>query len=208
MMENNIAVGIIGIGSFLPEKIVTNYDLEKMVDTSDEWIVERTGIKARRIADNDTATSDIATKAAETALQDAGISASELDLIIVATATPDMAFPSTACILQKNIQAENAAAFDLAAGCTGFVYALVTASQFIKTGLYKKVLVVGAETLSKILDWKDRNTCVLFGGWGWGGSIGAGPCWLWNSWLPPWSRWFRRRLVKTPCRWFASAGFS
>jgi len=163
MMENNIAVGIIGMGSCLPDKIVTNRDLEKLVDTSDEWIVERTGIKERRIADDATATSDIATTAAKRALKDAGIPASEIDLIIVATATPDMMFPSTSCIIQKNIQAVNAAAFDLAAGCSGFVYGLVTGSQFIQSGLYKKVLVIGAETLSKILDWQDRNTCVLFG---------------------------------------------
>jgi len=163
MIENSIAVGILGMGSCLPDKIVTNLDLEKIVDTSDEWIVDRTGIKARRIADEDTATSDIATKAAERALQDAGIPASEIDLIIVATATPDMMFPSTSCIIQNNIKAVNAAAFDLAAGCSGFVYGLVTGSQFIRSGLYKKVLVIGAETLSKILNWQDRNTCVLFG---------------------------------------------
>ena len=163
MIENSIAVGILGMGSCLPDKIVTNLDLEKIVDTSDEWIVDRTGIKARRIADEDTATSDIATKAAERALQDAGTPASEIDLIIVATATPDMMFPSTSCIIQNNIKAVNAAAFDLAAGCSGFVYGLVTGSQFIRSGLYKKVLVIGAETLSKILNWQDRNTCVLFG---------------------------------------------
>lgn len=163
MMENNIAVGIIGLGSCLPDKILTNRDLEKIVDTSNEWIVDRTGIKERRIADDKTATSDIATAAAQRALEDAGISASEIDLIIVATATPDMMFPSTSCIIQKNIQAVNAAAFDLAAGCSGFVYGLVTGAQFIQSGLYKKVLVIGAETLSKILDWQDRNTCVLFG---------------------------------------------
>lgn len=158
---NNVA--IIGTGTYVPEKIMTNKDLENIVETSDEWIVSRTGIRERRIASPDMATSDLATRAAEKALIDAGITADELDLIIVATATPDMYFPSTACLVQANLKASNAAAFDLAAGCSGFVYGLVTGSQFIKAGLYKKVLVIGAETLSKILDWTDRNTCVLFG---------------------------------------------
>ena len=162
-MSENKAVGIIGIGTYLPEKIVTNKDLESIVETSDEWIVDRTGIRERRIAASDIATSDLASRAAQRALDDAGVTAEEIDLIIVASATPDMFFPSTACLVQANIKATNAAAFDLAAGCSGFVYAMVTGSQFIKTGLYKKVLVIGAETLSKILDWTDRNTCVLFG---------------------------------------------
>ncbi len=157
------AVGIIGIGTYVPEKVLTNKDLESMVDTSDEWIVERTGIQERRIASPDMATSDLASKAAQRALDDAGVTAEEIDLIIVATATPDMFFPSTACLVQANIKATHAAAFDLAAGCSGFVYGMVTGSQFIKAGLYKKVLVIGAECLSKILDWTDRNTCVLFG---------------------------------------------
>ncbi|WP_188396844.1 beta-ketoacyl-ACP synthase III [Sporomusa sp. GT1] len=156
-------VGIIGLGTYLPEKIMTNKDLESIVDTSDEWIESRTGIRERRIASPDMATSDLATRAAEKALIDAGVTADEIDLIIVATATPDMSFPSTACLVQANLKASRAAAFDLAAGCSGFVYGIVTGSQFIKAGLYKKVLVVGAETLSKILDWTDRNTCVLFG---------------------------------------------
>lgn len=162
-MSENKAVGIIGIGTYVPEKVMTNKDLESMVETSHEWIVERTGIHERRIASPDMATSDLASKAAQRALDDAGITAEEIDLIIVATATPDMFFPSTACLVQANIKATNAAAFDLAAGCSGFVYGMVTGSQFIKAGLYKKVLVIGAETLSKILDWTDRNTCVLFG---------------------------------------------
>lgn len=162
-MKENRSVGILGLGCYVPDKIITNFDLEKMVETSDKWIVERTGIKERRIASDDEATSDLAVKAAERALQDAGVSADELDLIIVATATPDMFFPSVACILQDKLKATNAAAFDLAAGCSGFVYGLVTGSQFIKAGLYNKVLVIGAETISKILDWSDRNTCVLFG---------------------------------------------
>lgn len=162
-MENEKAVGIIGLGCYVPERIMTNKDIEKIVDTTDEWIVDRTGIRERRVVDPSMATSDLATFAAERALADAGVSAEEIDLIIVATATPDMFFPSVACLVQANIKAVNAAAFDLAAGCSGFVYGMVVATQFIKTGLYKKVLVVGAETLTKICDWTDRNTCVLFG---------------------------------------------
>jgi 3-oxoacyl-[acyl-carrier-protein] synthase III len=162
-MSENKAVGIIGIGTYVPEKIMTNKDLESIVETSDEWIVDRTGIRERRIVAPDMATSDLASRAAQKALEDAGVTAEEIDLIIVATATPDMSFPSTACLVQANIKATNAAAFDLAAGCSGFVYAMVTGSQFIKAGLYKKILVIGAESLSTILDWTDRNTCVLFG---------------------------------------------
>ncbi len=163
MKGNEKSVGIVGIGCYVPEKVVTNKDLEQLVETSDEWIVERTGIKERRIASPEVATSDLATRAAEIALNDAGVSAAEIDLIIVATATPDMFFPSVACLVQDNLKAVNAAAFDLAAGCSGFVYGLVVGTQFIKAGFYRKVLVIGAETLSKILDWSDRNTCVLFG---------------------------------------------
>ena len=163
MQENENSVGILGLGYFVPEKVVTNQDLEKIVETSDEWIVSRTGIKQRHIAADEMATSEMASIAAEKALKDAGVKAEDLDLIIVATATPDMSFPSTACLVQNNLKATHAAAFDLAAGCSGFVYGLVTGCQFIKAGLYKKVLVIGAETLSKILDWTDRNTCVLFG---------------------------------------------
>lgn len=163
MQEMNKGVGIIGIGSYAPEKIVTNQDLEKIVETSDEWIVSRTGIKQRHIVEPGVATSSLAALAAERALLDAGVTADEIDLIIVATATPDMLFPSTACLVQDKIKASKAAAFDLSAGCSGFAYGLVTGSQFIKTGLYKKILVIGAETLSTILDWNDRNTCVLFG---------------------------------------------
>lgn len=163
MQEMNKSIGIIGIGSYVPEKIVTNKDLEKMVETSDEWIVSRTGIKQRHVVEAGIATSDLAAHAAQKALLDAGITADEIDLIIVATATPDMLFPSTACLVQDKIKASKAAAFDLSAGCSGFAYGLVTGSQFIKTGLYKKVLLIGAETLSTILDWNDRNTCILFG---------------------------------------------
>jgi len=163
MQEMNKGVGIIGIGSYAPEKIVTNKDLEKIVETSDEWIFSRTGIKQRHIVEPGVATSSLAALAAERALLDAGVTADEIDLIIVATATPDMLFPSTACLVQDKIKAGKAAAFDLSAGCSGFAYGLVTGSQFIKAGLYKKILVIGAETLSTILDWNDRNTCVLFG---------------------------------------------
>ncbi|MDU4959954.1 MAG: beta-ketoacyl-ACP synthase III [Sporomusaceae bacterium] len=163
MTKLNKSVGIIGLGSYVPEHVVTNKDLEQTVDTSDQWIVDRTGIRERRIADPAMATSDMAAKAAERALQHAGLTADDLDLIIVATATPDMAFPSTACIVQDKLKAGKAAAFDLSAGCSGFAYALVTGAQFIQTGLYRHVLVIGAETLSRILNWSDRNTCVLFG---------------------------------------------
>ncbi|RKD27817.1 3-oxoacyl-[acyl-carrier-protein] synthase III [Caminicella sporogenes DSM 14501] len=162
---NNVlqSVGILGTGSYLPEKEITNFDLEKMVDTSNDWIVSRTGIHTRRIADDSTATSDLATMAARKALEMANIKPEDLDLIIVATVTPDMAFPSTACIVQSNLGAANAAAFDLEAGCSGFLYGMTVGKQFIATGVYKYVLVIGAETLSKIMDWNDRNTCVLFG---------------------------------------------
>lgn len=163
MKETAKAVGIIGLGTYVPSKIVTNYDLEKIVDTSDQWIVERTGIKQRHVAEEGLTTSEMAARAAEKALAAANVSAEEIDLIIVATVTPDMFFPSTSCLVQDKIKATNAAAFDLSAGCSGFVYGLVTGSQFIKAGLYKKILVIGAETLSRFVDWKDRSTCVLFG---------------------------------------------
>lgn len=162
-MGNECSVGIIGLGTYMPEKIVTNKDLESFVDTNDQWIVDRTGIRERRIAADGMATSDMAANAAKKALLDAGVAAADIDLIIVATATPDMAFPSTACIVQNKLNASKAAAFDLSAGCSGFVYGMVVGSQFIKSGMYKHVLVIGAETISRILDWKDRNTCVLFG---------------------------------------------
>jgi len=163
VLEKFKSVGIIGTGKYLPDHVVTNHDLEKIVETSDEWIVDRTGIRERRIADPGFATSDLAALAAEQALLDAGITADEIDLIIVATCTPDMGLVSTACLVQDKIKASKAAAFDLAAACAGFAYGLVVGSQCVKTGLYKKVLVIGAETLSKIIDWTDRNTCVLFG---------------------------------------------
>lgn len=157
------SVGILGLGHYVPEKIITNKDMEKIVETSDEWITERTGIKQRHIAATEEATSDLAYKAAIAALNDAKISAEDLDLIIVGTASSDYVFPSTACLVQAKLGAKNAAAFDLAAGCSGFVYSLAVASQMIKTGLYNKILIIGAETLSRIMNWKDRNTCVLFG---------------------------------------------
>lgn len=157
------AAGIIGTGAYLPETVLTNHDLEKMVDTTDEWIVSRTGIRERRIASSEQASSDLALPAAERALKAAGIRGADLDLIIVATVTPDMAFPSTACLLQDQLQASKAAAFDLSAACSGFLYGLASAAQFIQTGVYRYVLVVGVECLSKITDWTDRNTCVLFG---------------------------------------------
>lgn len=162
-MCEKIAAGILGTGSYVPEKVLTNFDLEKMVDTSDEWITTRTGIKERRIADSSQATSDLATKAAKKALEDAKVDPSEIDMIIVATVTSDMNFPSTACIVQANLGAANAAAFDISVGCSGFIYGLAIAQQFVETGMYNKILVIGAETLSKIINWKDRNTCVLFG---------------------------------------------
>ncbi len=154
---------ITGVGKYVPEKILTNFDLEEMVDTSDEWIKQRTGIEKRHIAADDQPTSDLALKAAKEALADAELSGEELDLIIVATVTPDMAFPATACLIQDKLGAKNAAAFDLEAGCSGFVYALSVGSQFIESGQYENVLIIGAETLSKIVNWKDRGTCILFG---------------------------------------------
>ena len=154
---------IVGTGSFVPDKILTNLELEKIVNTSDEWIVSRTGIKERRIADEETAASDLALKAAERALESAGIGPEEIDLIVVATITPDMAFPSTACLVQDKLRAKRAAAFDLSAACSGFIYGLSVIDQFIKNGTYKTALLIGTETLSKITDWTDRNTCVLLG---------------------------------------------
>lgn len=157
------SVGILGTGSYLPEKVLTNADLEKMVDTNDEWIVSRTGIRERRIAAPDEASSDLSVKAAEKALKKAGIRAEELDMIIVTTVTPDMNFPATACLVQDRLGAKKAATFDLSAACTGFIYGISTGAQFIATGVYKYVLVIGVECLSRIVDWTDRNTCVLFG---------------------------------------------
>jgi 3-oxoacyl-[acyl-carrier-protein] synthase-3 len=154
---------IIGVGSYVPPRIVTNDDIAKIVDTSDEWIRERTGIRERRISDEGTATSDLALLAAERALLAANTAARDLDLIVVCTCSPDTLFPSTACILQDKLGAVKAAAFDLSAACSGFNYGLAVASQLIESGHYRKVLLVGADTLAKYLDWSDRGTCILFG---------------------------------------------
>lgn len=155
--------GIIGTGHYVPEKIVTNKDLEKIVDTSDEWIRTRTGIEERRIARDNEDTSDMALEASKKALENAGINGEDIDLILVATVTPDTSFPSVSCILQDKLGARKAAAMDISAACSGFMYGMITAKQFIETGAYKHILIVGAEKLSKITDWNDRNTCVLFG---------------------------------------------
>lgn len=159
----NTRTVIAGTGSYLPEKVLTNFDLEKMVDTSADWILSRTGIRERHLAAPEEATSDLATKAGRAALEMAGVDPADLDLIIVATLTPDHYFPSTAGFVQRNLGADKAAAFDLEAACTGFIYALTVGDLFIKTGTYQKVLVIGAEVLSKFLDWEDRDTCILFG---------------------------------------------
>ncbi|MFS0634542.1 beta-ketoacyl-ACP synthase III [Mesobacillus foraminis] len=155
--------GIIGIGRFVPERVVTNVDLEKVMDTSDEWIRTRTGIEERRIAGDDVDTSDLAYKAAVKAMEDARVAPEDIDLILVATVTPDQPFPSVACMIQEKLGARKAAAMDVSAACAGFMYGMVTAKQFIETGSYKYVLIVGVEKLSKITDWEDRNTAVLFG---------------------------------------------
>ena len=154
---------VIGTGSYLPEKILSNRDLESMVETSDDWIFTRTGIRNRHIAGDDETTSDLALKASQRAIANAKIDPSEIDLIIVATSTPDMIFPSTACLLQAKLGIKGGAAFDLQAVCTGFIYAMATADSFIRSGQHRCALVIGAEIFSRILDWTDRGTCVLFG---------------------------------------------
>jgi 3-oxoacyl-[acyl-carrier-protein] synthase-3 len=156
-------VSIIGTGSYVPERVMTNEELEKMVETSNDWIVSRTGIRERRIAAEDECTSDMASKAALNAIEMAGIKVEDIDLILVATVTPDMAFPSTACFVQAKIGAKNAACFDVSAACSGFLYAIEIAQQFITSNTYDTILVIGADKLSSIIDWTDRNTCVLFG---------------------------------------------
>ncbi|MFS0671991.1 beta-ketoacyl-ACP synthase III [Ornithinibacillus sp. 179-J 7C1 HS] len=158
-----MGVGVLGVGHYTPSKVVTNKDLEKIVDTNDEWIRTRTGIEERRIAEDDMDTSDMAYHASLSALEDADIKPDELDLILVATVTPDTPFPSVSCMLQEKLGAWNAAAMDVSAACAGFMYGMITAKQFIETKVYKNILVVGAEKLSKVTDWSDRNTCVLFG---------------------------------------------
>ncbi|MGD0017203.1 MAG: beta-ketoacyl-ACP synthase III [Verrucomicrobiia bacterium] len=156
-------VHIVGTGSYVPERVLTNADLEKTVNTTDEWITTRTGIKERRIAAPEQCTSDMAAEAARRAMEQAGVSGENIDLIVCATCTPDMIFPSTACLVQQKIGAKRAAAFDMEAACSGFLYALEIGQQFIMSGTYDTVLVIGAEKLSTIVDWEDRNTCVLFG---------------------------------------------
>lgn len=154
---------ITGTGGYLPEKIFSNHDLEKIVDTSDEWIQSRTGIRKRHIAADDQTTTDLAERAARIAISAAGLQPGEIDLIIVATTTPELVFPSTACLLQQRLDIHGCPAFDIQAVCTGFIYALDIADKFIRTGAASKALVIGAEVLSRILDWSDRSTCVLFG---------------------------------------------
>jgi len=154
---------IIGTGSYLPERVLTNAEIERMVETSDQWIVERTGIRERRIAAPSEATSDLAAVAGRRALEASGVRASDLDVILVATATPDMLFPATACLVQTRLGATHAFAFDLSAACTGFLYGLSVADQYIRSGAARTVLVIGAEVLSRFIDWTDRTTCILFG---------------------------------------------
>lgn len=156
-------VGVLGTGHYLPTNVLTNKDLEKIVDTNDEWIRTRTGIEERRIAGDDMDTSDMAFFAAQNALEEANVQAEDIDLILVATVTPDTPFPSVACMIQDRLGASKAAAMDISAACSGFMYGMITAQQFIETKAYKHILVVGVEKLSKITDWTDRNTCVLLG---------------------------------------------
>lgn len=164
-------IGILAVGSFVPEKVLTNFDLEKMVETSDDWITTRTGIKERRIASKKERTSYLATEAAKVVLKDADLDPTKLDLIIVATISPDSNFPSVACLVQKNIGAKNATAFDVSAACAGFLFAMTTAKQYLAAGTYKNALVIAAEKITSLIDWTDRSTCVLFGD-------GAGACLL------------------------------
>ncbi|MEI6747060.1 MAG: beta-ketoacyl-ACP synthase 3 [Methylococcaceae bacterium] len=186
---------IIGLGAYLPEKVLTNFDLEKIVDTTDEWIRTRTGIRERRVAAAHQATSDLALPAAQEALKNAGLTPQDLDLIIVATTTPDMIFPSASCYLQAKLGA-TCGAFDLAAACSGFAYALSVAEGFVKSGIYKNVLVIGAETITRFINWKDRGTCVLFGD-GAGAAVvsrskdGSSPR---NTWQPS-AKFIGRRLT-------------
>jgi len=154
---------VVGTGSYLPEKVLTNADMEKMVETSDQWIQDRTGIRERHIAEDNETTCDLAEKAARNAMDAAGVGPEEVDLIVLATTTPDKIFPSTACLVQSRLDIHGCAAFDVQAVCSGFVYALATADNFIKSGAAKCALVIGAETISRIIDWTDRGTCILFG---------------------------------------------
>lgn len=161
--HNLISAGILGTGKSIPEKVLNNFDLEKMVDTSNEWIIKRTGISERHILDKNKPLHELGIEAAKAALEDAKIKPEELDLIIVATETPDYLAPVMSCLIQRGLSAYNSAAFDLNAACTGFVYSLTVADKFIRTGFYKHILIVCCESLSRIVDWEDRNTCVLFG---------------------------------------------
>jgi 3-oxoacyl-[acyl-carrier-protein] synthase-3 len=163
MTERRSGTGIISMGMAVPDQILSNYDLERIVDTSDEWITTRTGIKERRIANERTATSDLAAEAGRIALKEGGLSSNDIDLIILATATPDYPFPAAACTVQELLNAENAAAFDVSAACSGFLYGMALAKGLIGNGDYKNALLIGAETLTKICDFSDRSTCVLFG---------------------------------------------
>ncbi len=165
---------ICGVGSYLPETVLTNADWERMVDTTDEWIIRHTGISERRLAADDQASSDLAIQAAQRALDDAGISPEEIGLIMLATVTPDYSFPATACLVQDGIGAKNAGAMDMSSGCTGFIYAMAAGSSFVRTGDYDYVLLISAEVLTRIADWTDRSTCVLFGD-GAGAAV-MGPC--------------------------------
>jgi len=162
-------VGIVGLGMHVPKKVLTNADIEQMVETSDEWIRSRTGIRERHVVEPGMATSDLAYLAGKHALKQAGVEGKELDLIIVATTSPDMLFPSTACLLQQRLGASSAVCFDLSAACSGSIFAMITAQQYLQSGRYRRALVVGAEVLSAFIDWTDRSTCVLFGD-------GAGAC--------------------------------
>src|SRR5260221_7710356 len=162
-MPSKSFIHIIGTGAYLPSKVLTNHDLEKMVDTSDEWITTRTGIKERHVAAKDEAASDLAFAAAKKALDDAAVKADAIDLIVVATATPDMFFPSTGCFVQRALGIKEAVSFDVSAACSGFLYALESAKALMESGPYKVALVIGAEKLSCITNWGDRSTCVLFG---------------------------------------------
>jgi len=160
---NKTGVKILSTGSYLPEKVLTNFDLEKMVETTDDWITTRTGIKERRIVDEKQSTSDLAYQASIKAIENANIKIEDIDLIIVATVSPNAPMPATACYLQEKLKATNAAAFDISAACSGFIYGISIAKAFIESGMYKTVLLVGVEVLSKITDWSDRSTCILFG---------------------------------------------
>lgn len=163
MEQNCFNAGIIGLGSFLPEKVLTNADLEKMVQTSDEWIVQRTGMSKRRIIDDNMPAYMMGVEASKKAIENAGLSSEDIDLVLTTTFAPDYYSPATACNIQKEIGAKRAAAFDINAACTGFVYGMVVAEQFIKTGFYKNILLVSCEANSRVVDWEDRNTCILFG---------------------------------------------